>query len=167
MSILPIDEAVEAVLTMWNKRTSDAPPQSTDETLELLDGLGYPPDAMALELAAAYKGELLEVESIENLIAQLAQRAHKHKLRAEGLQGFAKHFHPDGSPPLHDARVEGLFWKTNPEKVELTGDVPAEYLRQPPVPEKAPDKKRILADLKAGKKLGFAKIHRDTVLVIK
>ena len=169
MSVLPIDDAVEQVLLMWGKRTSDAPPQSTEETLELLEGLGYPADAMALELAAAMKGELHEAESIEDLIGQLKQRAHKHKVRAEELLGFIEHFHPNapGSATLHDARVEELRWKTNPPKVKLTGDVPAGYLRQPPVPEKQPDKKRIAADLKAGKALVFAELERESVLVVK
>lgn len=59
--------------------------------------------------------------------------------------------------------------QNNPEKVEIDGEVPAEYMRtpEPKPPVAVPDKKLILADLKAGKDVLGCHIVRTQRLVIK
>ncbi len=157
MDLFPIADAVETVLA---QRADLSDPEIQD----LLEGLGVANDALALELAAYRAGELAEAQAVEDVIQDtMKERVFKHRRRAEQLEVLIAHFHPEGSPRIGDARTEKIAWRPMPQKVEIVAEewIPSEY-RRTVVENWAPDKAKLLADLKGGAEIRGAQLAERT-----
>lgn len=100
---------------------------------------------------------------------RMAERAKAVEKRAEQVKAYLHTcMELAGVTKLEHAQFT-LAIQKNPASVEIFSEeqIPAEYMRKPKPPEPAPDKKLILAALKAGTDVPGAKIHNGTRLAIK
>ena len=111
------------------------------------------------------------VDAISKEIERLTERMNAEKKRIERTKNWLL----SSMVTLEIKQVECPFFtiavQDNPPSVDVYNDklIPAEYMRvpepKPPVP--APDKKLILADLKAGKEVAGCVLKKDKRIVIK
>ena len=109
------------------------------------------------------------VPSIDHEIARLqALKAHRKGV-AEQLRGRVLRFMLDTGIERVTAPRFTISIRANPEKVVIFNEaqLPAEYWREPPVPDSMPDKTLIKAALKAGQDVPGAKLERTQRLDVK
>lgn len=100
---------------------------------------------------------------------RMAERAKAVEKRAEQVKAYLHTcMELAGVTKLEHAQFTLAIHK-NPASVEIFSEeqIPAAYMRQPEPPAPKPDKKAILAALKAGADVPGAKIHNGTRLAIK
>ena len=102
-----------------------------------------------------YQADALKSES-----KRLADKAKSFERRREGYEQFLQHALPEGGT-FGQRQVK---WRNNPPSVEITGEVPEQYLRQKIIFEA--DKAEIKKDLQCGATFDFAKIVQKKRLVI-
>ena len=129
--------------------TDELPAEAIRDTLEALQGTL---ELKAINIAKFVLGLEAEADAIDAAAKAMQQRANRRRKRADGIRAYMLfQFQQAGvtevSCPEFAIRV-----RRNPESVQIDDPllVPGEFMVQAPPPDPHPDKKGILAALKAG-----------------
>lgn len=160
MKLFTIANEIEIVLA---QEVDHETGEITDETLEKLAALELTRDEKALAVAAYIKGERAEGEAVKAQADALAQRAQRHKRRADKLLEYLDRYLPESTQLRSD--VAEVTWRrsTRVEIIDAT-KIPKKLGNWKPRTW-SPDKNLIKAHLKAGgrKVAGAAVTYHVTV----
>lgn len=149
---------------------------------ETLQDMDLPLEAIAdtlaaesnlVEKSAAVAAVIKNLDSMADMMAAEAERmADRAKAVAKRAEQVKAYLHAcmelAGATKIEHPQFT-LAIQKNPASVEIFSEeqIPAAFMRQPEPPAPKPDKKAILAALKAGTDVPGAKIHNGTRLAIK
>lgn len=109
-----------------------------------------------------------EAKAFKDESARLAAKGVALERRAASLESYLEHEMRRCNLIECKAGIASLKFVKNPWSVEIDPGVtlPPEYMRQPPTPPPAPDKKLLAEDLKAGKVIEGARLVQKERLKI-
>ena len=129
--------------------TDDLPVEAIRDTLEGLQGTL---ELKATNIAKFVLGLEAEADMIDAAAKVMQERASRRRKRAENIRAYMLfQFQQAGVTEVHCPEFT-IRLRKNPESVQIDDpeQIPPEFIVQPPPPEPRPDKKAILAALKAG-----------------
>ena len=146
--------------------TLDVDEQTIDDTLE---ALRFPLEQKATNVACIVRNLEATAEAIKQAENQMADRRTAIENRAKRIREYLRVNMESAGVKEIDSPWFKLSIRKNPPAVviERETDVPKLYMRQAPPPPPAPDKREILAALKAGDVVPGCRLEAKTRLEIK
>ena len=129
--------------------TDELPVEAIRDTLEALQGTL---ELKATNIAKFVLGLEAEADAIDAAAKAMQERANRRRNRAENIRAYMLfQFQQAGVTEVHCPEFT-LRVRKNPESVQIDDPelVPQEFMVQPPPADPRPDRKGILAALKAG-----------------
>ena len=144
----------------------DLPPEVIRDTLEGLQGTL---EAKSTNVAKFILGLEAEAKMIEEAAKAMQSRAERRRRRAENIRNYVLFQLQQAGVTKVECPEFTISVRKNPEAVEIDDpeQVPAEYMVTPEPPPPRPDKKAILAALKAGTPVAGCYRHQGERLEIK
>lgn len=144
----------------------DLPDNALADTLE---SLKFPVEVKATNVVMFSKSLDAVADAIEQEIARQKARAQAIRKRADALRDYTKRAMESCQITKIEAPEFALSIQANPMSVDVFDEsmIPIEFVRQPEPPPPAPDKRAILAALKAGQDVPGCRPVRTTRLSIK
>lgn len=134
---------------------------------DTLEGLRGDIEAKATNVAMVIRNFEALAAQIKDAEKQMALRRKNLEHRADNVREYLLHNMQACGISKIESPWFALAVKQNPPAVEITGPVPAEYMRQPEMPPPEADKAAIKAALSGGEELEFARLVRGVRLEIK
>jgi hypothetical protein len=135
---------------------------------DTLEGMAGELEAKAQGVAYMVRNLEVTAEAIKAFEAEQADRRKAIENRAASLKAYLQRcMEATGIEKIEGPGVVINFRKSSAVVIDEPGLIPMEYMRVPPVPEAAPDKKAISDAIKAGTEVPGAHVEQRRSLQIK
>jgi hypothetical protein len=125
-------------------------PEAVATALAKIDTIAGAFDDKAKQVGFLIKNLQAFENAVETEAEAMAARAKATKARVASIKEYLRsNMERTGTKKIECPQFK-ITLRDNPPKVNIVGDVPAEYMRQPEPPPPEPDKKKILEDWKEG-----------------
>ncbi|MDE2099146.1 MAG: siphovirus Gp157 family protein [Patescibacteria group bacterium] len=147
----------------------DDPEIPADQMLEAIDKVDGELKSKATNIAMLVGNLEATAQAIKEAESRMAERRKAIENRVESIRSYVLRNMQAAGIQVIECDLFRISLRNNPPSCVIDDEskIPIEYLRQPKIPDPAPDKKKMLEDMKAGVIIDGAHMEQKQSLIIK